>query len=50
VRTGGSWRMLPKAFPAWQNVYRTFRRWTEQGQVRTDARSLAHPVARTRRP
>ncbi len=30
VRTGGSWRMLPKEFPAWQNVYRTFRRWTDQ--------------------
>lgn len=32
VRTGGSWRMLPKEFPAWQNVYRTFRRWTSQGK------------------
>lgn len=32
VRTGCSWRMLPKAFPPWQNVYRTFRRWTEQGK------------------
>lgn len=32
VRTGGSWRMLPKEFPPWQNVYRTFRRWTEQGK------------------
>lgn len=32
VRSGGSWRMLPKEFPPWQNVYRTFRRWTEQGK------------------
>lgn len=32
VRTGGSWRMLPKEFPPWQNVYRTFRRWSEQGK------------------
>lgn len=32
VRTGGSWRMLPKEFPAWQNVYRTFRRWSDQGK------------------
>ncbi len=24
--------MLPKEFPAWQNVYRTFRRWVEQGK------------------
>lgn len=30
VRTGCSWRMLPKDFPRWQNVYRTFRRWSEQ--------------------
>jgi transposase len=32
VRTGCSWRMLPKEFPPWQNVYRTFRRWSEQGK------------------
>lgn len=32
VRTGGAWRMLPKEFPPWQNVYRTFRRWTAQGK------------------
>lgn len=32
VRTGCAWRMLPKGFPAWQNVYRTFRRWSEQGR------------------
>ena len=32
VRTGCSWRMLPKEFPVWQNVYRTFRRWSEQGK------------------
>jgi len=32
VRTGCSWRMLPKGFPVWQNVYRTFRRWSEQGK------------------
>lgn len=32
VRTGGSWRMLPKEFPPWQNVYRTFRRWTAQSK------------------
>lgn len=24
--------MLPKHFPRWQNVYRTFRRWSEQGK------------------
>jgi transposase len=32
VRTGCSWRMLPKEFPRWQNVYRTFRRWSTQGK------------------
>jgi transposase len=32
VRTGCSWRMLPEHFPKWQNVYRTFRRWSEQGR------------------
>ncbi|WP_146095428.1 transposase [Xanthomonas theicola] len=31
VRTGGAWRMLPTHFPRWQNVHRTFRRWSEQG-------------------
>ncbi|KOR49982.1 transposase [Xanthomonas oryzae] len=32
VRSGGSWRMLPRHFPRWQNVYRTFHRWSEQGK------------------
>ena len=32
VRTGCAWRMLPKAFPPWQNVYATFRRWSAQGR------------------
>jgi len=32
VRTGCSWRMLPSDFPPWQNVYRTFRRWSAQGK------------------
>lgn len=27
LRSGCSWRMLPKDFPPWQVVYRTFRRW-----------------------
>lgn len=30
VRTGSSWRMLPKNFPPWQDVYATFRRWTHK--------------------
>jgi transposase len=32
VRSGCAWRMLPRHFPSWQNVYRTFRRWSEQGK------------------
>jgi transposase len=28
VRSGCPWRMLPKDFPRWQNVYAHFRRWT----------------------
>jgi len=28
VRTGCSWRMLPKDLPPWQDVYAHFRRWT----------------------
>lgn len=32
VRTGCAWRLLPKEFPPWQNVYRSFRRWSEQGK------------------
>ncbi|MCK6572193.1 transposase [Myxococcota bacterium] len=30
VRSGCPWRMLPKDFPPWQDVYKTFRRWTAQ--------------------
>lgn len=29
VRTGCSWRLIPKDFPAWTVVYKTFRRWTD---------------------
>jgi transposase len=31
LRSGCSWRMLPKEFPPWALVYRTFRRWTARG-------------------
>lgn len=31
LRSGCSWRMLPKDFPPWDAVYRTFRRWLSQG-------------------
>ncbi|WP_422730872.1 transposase [Modicisalibacter xianhensis] len=29
VRSGCSWSMLPRDFPPWQNVYRTFRRGSQ---------------------
>jgi transposase len=32
VRSGCSWRMLPHHFPHWDNVYKTFRRWSTQGK------------------
>lgn len=31
LRSGCSWRMLPKDFPNWNLVYRTFRRWQARG-------------------
>lgn len=32
VRSGCSWRMLPKDFPPWNLVYLTFRRWSTEGR------------------
>lgn len=32
LRSGCSWRMLPKDFPPWSAVYKTFRRWLAQGR------------------
>lgn len=50
VRTGCSWRLLPEGFPPWQNVYRTFRRWSEQGKFdRMHARLRAQWRERERR-
>jgi putative transposase len=31
LRTGGSWRMLPHDFPAWQTVYTYFRKLGRDG-------------------
>ncbi|MGZ3442542.1 MAG: IS5 family transposase [Polyangia bacterium] len=31
VRSGCSWRMLPREFPSWEVVYMTFRRWAAAG-------------------
>lgn len=35
LRSGCSWRMLPKDFPSWQAVYKTFRRWLARGLLET---------------
>jgi transposase len=32
VRGGIPWRMLPHEFPPWHQVYKTFRRWAQQGR------------------
>lgn len=31
LRTGCSWRLLPRSFPPWSTVYRTFSRWVRAG-------------------
>ncbi len=31
LRSGCSWRMLPKDLPPWDRVYKTFRRWQARG-------------------
>ena len=35
VRGGVAWRMLPKNFPKWQNVYAHFRRWSAASKFET---------------
>ncbi|MBL6752279.1 MAG: IS5 family transposase [Nevskia sp.] len=32
VRTGCAWRLLPKSFPPWNAVFKTFSRWSAQGR------------------
>jgi transposase len=54
LRSGCSWRMLPKDFPPWMAVYQTFRRWLAQGRFETlydELRKLTivhHPKRLTR--
>jgi transposase len=33
LRTGCSWRQLPKDFPPWETVYWHFKRWREDGSL-----------------
>src|SRR5699024_5177932 len=35
-----SWRSLPNDFPHWDNVYKTFRRWSEEGRFEEMFRRL----------
>jgi transposase len=32
LRSGGSWRMLPREYPPWQTVYYHSRRWRIDGK------------------
>lgn len=32
LRTGCAWTMLPKSFPPWLTVHKSFSRWAEQGK------------------
>jgi putative transposase len=34
LRSGCSWRMLPRKYPPWQTVYYHFRRWRIDGRLR----------------
>ena len=35
LRTGCAWRQLPKDFPPWEVVYKTFSRWAAKGKFET---------------
>jgi putative transposase len=34
LRSGCSWRMLPKDYPKWQTVYGLFRKWKRRGIIK----------------
>jgi putative transposase len=34
LRSGCSWRMLPREYPPWQTVYHHFRKWRLDGRLR----------------
>jgi transposase len=34
LRSGCSWRMLPREYPSWQTVYYHFRKWRRDGRLR----------------
>jgi hypothetical protein len=35
LRTGCAWTMLPKSFPPWLTVHKSFSRWAAQGKFET---------------
>lgn len=34
LRSGCSWRLLPKDYPKWQTVYGLFRKWKRRGVIK----------------
>lgn len=47
VRTGCSWRQLPRDFPPWQTVYWYFARWEAQGVTERIQRVLRQRIRRS---
>ena len=55
LRSGCSWRMLPKEYPPWQTLYYHFRKWRGSTAGCTEptigfARRFARPKAERRTP
>ena len=52
LRSGCSWRLLPREFPPWQTVYASFRRWEADGTWERAAGALRRElrVSLGRRP
>jgi len=44
LRSGCSWRMLPKEYPPWQTVYYHFRKWRIDGRLRRAHNRLREAV------
>ena len=48
LRSGCSWRMLPREYPPWQTVYYHFRRWRIDGRLRRAHGRLREEVREAR--
>ena len=46
LRSGCSWRMLPREYPPWQTVYHHFRKWRLDGRLRRAHDRLREEVRR----